>query len=94
MDASLASLEILWNKLFPTAPSFSGHELDVSATADQGHNQEDESDPDHVHSQHPVGGILYYYELVAGKNEVFPKIYLPVRCVLAFSNVACASSNG
>ncbi|KAF8868917.1 hypothetical protein BD779DRAFT_1682885 [Infundibulicybe gibba] len=41
----------------------------------------EENDPARPHAQHPVGGLLYYYELIPGTSGVFPKIYLPVRCV-------------
>lgn len=79
MNNALKNLETLWNHMFPNATSARGVELDVASTVDAHHDQAKENDPDEVAAQHPVGGLLYYYELIAGNDTVFPKIYLPVR---------------
>ncbi|KAH8798041.1 tryptophan dimethylallyltransferase-domain-containing protein [Flagelloscypha sp. PMI_526] len=79
MNKAVANLQVLWDHMFPNATSARSVDLDVASTVDDNHDQEKENDPDEVHAQHPVGGLLYYYELIAGKNTVFPKIYLPVR---------------
>lgn len=73
LSKALERLEVLWNLLFPTTSSSAQYDLEAS------NEPEDERNLDKDHAQHPVGGLLYYYELIPGKDTLFPKVYLPVR---------------
>ncbi|KAG5638126.1 hypothetical protein H0H81_001729 [Sphagnurus paluster] len=74
MGPALARLEKLWNLLFPFANTASNRDLDDIV-------RPEEQILDDCHrgtSDHPNGGLLYYYSLVPGTDMVLPKIYLPV----------------
>ncbi|TFK33626.1 tryptophan dimethylallyltransferase-domain-containing protein [Crucibulum laeve] len=75
VEHALGRLETLWNNLFPFANSSIDKDLDsmIDSTT-----YGEENGIKVTQNQHPVGGLLYYYSLIAGNETVFPKIYLPV----------------
>ncbi|KAF8063595.1 tryptophan dimethylallyltransferase-domain-containing protein [Lyophyllum atratum] len=77
MERALGRLEVLWNLLFPFADSRSNRDLDFAFQLGQSSSHH-KKDCHRGSSDHPTGGLLYYYSLVPGSDMVLPKVYLPV----------------
>jgi hypothetical protein len=84
MDVAIGHMRRLWDNIFPQAPSHVDCDLHLPAAAlhsELGATQGGLTDANGIQlneASHPVGGLLYYYSICAGRNSVFPKIYLPV----------------
>ncbi|EAU82200.1 hypothetical protein CC1G_10602 [Coprinopsis cinerea okayama7 len=78
MEETVKDMERLWNTLFPHANSSIDCDLRVADLLDDEVSGEASNGIRLDKKQHPVGGLLYYYSLFAGKESVYPKLYLPV----------------
>jgi len=74
-------MECLWNNLFPNSISSVDRDLDIPCVDEAISPDSEENGIKLSRAQHPIGGLLYYYSLVAGKDTVYPKVYLPVKFV-------------
>ncbi|KAF9039482.1 aromatic prenyltransferase [Hymenopellis radicata] len=73
IDQAVQKLEILWNHMFPNATSAMNVGVVPTLNPDRVQPKEDDQ------PRQPDGGLLFYYELIAGESTVYPKIYVPVR---------------
>lgn len=78
MQVAISHMECLWNNLFPNSASSVDRDLDIPCLDEAIIPDSEENGIKLSRAQHPIGGLLYYYSLVAGKDTVFPKVYLPV----------------
>ncbi|TFK21500.1 aromatic prenyltransferase [Coprinopsis marcescibilis] len=83
MEETVRDMERLWNNMFPQAHSSINCDLHMVAPLED-HEILDVDSSNGIQLDqrlHPVGGLLYYYSLFAGKgakDSVYPKLYLPV----------------
>ncbi|TFK26012.1 aromatic prenyltransferase [Coprinopsis marcescibilis] len=82
VDETVRDMERLWNKLFPQASSSIDCDLHMVVPLEN-HNLSGVDSNNGIQvdkRQHPLGGLVYYYSLFAGKDakdSVYPKLYVP-----------------
>jgi hypothetical protein len=81
MQVAISPMECLWDNLFPNSISSVDRDLDIPCPDEAVSSDSEENGIKLSRAQHPICGLLYYYSLVARKDAVFPKVYLPVKFV-------------